>query len=376
MKRVCLVTWIGTGNYGTSLQSYALHKILEIEGYEVTFIHAFNEKEFAFRNKLKVFLFDKFKAIIKTFLNPIGCTQKKMKDNKLQQFNQDNYHSIHVRSRNSLRNLLNTTEVFITGSDQIWNCYHSFNPFFFLSFAADVKRVAYASSIGTKDFPESYKSHVREYLMKFSHIGVRENAAVLAISNLMKPNRKDVKQVADPTFLLDKKHWLSFAGKANIEIELPQKYILCYFIGSDSFSVDNLCCIKKELGIEDVVLIPSLENQETVIPSTMVYNAAGPYEFVKLIANAECICTDSFHATALSINLEKNFIEFKRFKDTDEFSQNSRIYELLDAYGLRNRLWDENSNNVFSKIRYEKVTPLVRKVRVESTEYLNSSINH
>ena len=35
MKNIVLVTWIGGGNYGTSLQSFALHRKLELLGLTV-----------------------------------------------------------------------------------------------------------------------------------------------------------------------------------------------------------------------------------------------------------------------------------------------------------------------------------------------------
>ena len=37
--KVCIVTWLGTGNFGTSLQSYALHMKLSEMGYNVSILH-------------------------------------------------------------------------------------------------------------------------------------------------------------------------------------------------------------------------------------------------------------------------------------------------------------------------------------------------
>lgn len=52
--------------------------------------------------------------------------------------------------------------------------------------------------MGTGDFPQAYKSIVKELLAKFSHIGVRESTAVPIIGELLE--RTDIVQVADPTF--------------------------------------------------------------------------------------------------------------------------------------------------------------------------------
>ena len=54
--------------------------------------------------------------------------------------------------------LLSEVDVFMTGSDQIWNCCHRFDSFMFLDFVGGGKRVAYASSIGTNCVPENMKT--------------------------------------------------------------------------------------------------------------------------------------------------------------------------------------------------------------------------
>ena len=41
MKNIVLVTWVGNGNYGTSLQSFALHRKLEMLGYKVSLLQNF-----------------------------------------------------------------------------------------------------------------------------------------------------------------------------------------------------------------------------------------------------------------------------------------------------------------------------------------------
>ena len=49
---VNLVTWLGTGNYGTSLQSYALHEILKEMDYNVRFVHSFSPENFSLKKRL------------------------------------------------------------------------------------------------------------------------------------------------------------------------------------------------------------------------------------------------------------------------------------------------------------------------------------
>ena len=45
IKVIGLVTWIGSGNYGTTLQSFALHEKLRLLGYDVFIIGTFKPSE-------------------------------------------------------------------------------------------------------------------------------------------------------------------------------------------------------------------------------------------------------------------------------------------------------------------------------------------
>ena len=58
MKKIVLVTWVGNGNYGTSLQSFALHRKLEMLGYKVSFLQNF-PNTFGFKYKVNNILSNK-----------------------------------------------------------------------------------------------------------------------------------------------------------------------------------------------------------------------------------------------------------------------------------------------------------------------------
>ena len=56
MKRIGLITWLGGGNYGTSLQAYALYKFLSKQGYDVSLIDYFNYQHFGIKPQIKALL--------------------------------------------------------------------------------------------------------------------------------------------------------------------------------------------------------------------------------------------------------------------------------------------------------------------------------
>ena len=99
-----------------------------------------------------------------------------------------------------------------------------------------------------------------------------------------------------------------------------------------------------------------------------------PFDFPSYIAFADYVITDSFHATAISINLSKKFVEFLRFKDTDGASQNSRIYDLLNHFHLKDRLYDGKDVAWIKDIDYTGIQNILEKDRKRSIEYLVNSI--
>lgn len=372
-KRITLVTWLGGGNFGTSLQSFALHRNLQNLGYSVTFLSGC-PKSFTIKNKTKrvLGLFGIDLTLIKNIFKKKELSAKQC---KLKDFIKDNYNLAKpINSKTQLDKLVNNSDVFVTGSDQIWNTVYCFNPFYFLDFAKGKKRIAYASSMGISDFPEEHKAEVKRLLSKFQHIGVREQTAVRAISTLL--GRKDVVQVLDPTFLLDKHEWFDISDKAKIEIDISQRYIFCYLIGNNPWYKEQIADVVKSTGINNLIIVPAQENKDFAIEGATIYDAAGPLEFVRLIRTAALVCTDSFHATALSLNMEKAFVEFMRFTDDLNESQNSRIYDLLDRYHLRQHIYNQPNKRWLESIDYSTVTRQIDDDRKKSLVFLVESIEH
>ena len=270
-------------------------------------------------------------------------------------------------------------------------------PFLFLDFAGDVKRVSYASSIGTGEIPAEYKSEVKSLLSGFSHIGVREKSAETALSALT--GRKDIKTVLDPTFLLSSEEWQDFAQGSGYK-HLPEdhkhlleghkplpkdhkhlpnrykhllkgKYIFCYFVGKASLYEGYLQKLKAISGLDRAVLLPSNDFPlETISGAERIENA-GPREFISLLSGADAVLTDSFHGSALSINLGKQFYCVKRFSDADPLSQNSRLYDLFSLFGIGDRFLE---NGEPGKIDYKAVSNRLKELRTESLSFLKKEI--
>lgn len=370
-KRIQIVTWLGNGNFGTSLQSYALYHFLSIKGYDCSILSSFNYKHFSLKGYFKMILsaLGIMKIRERRKIKKATDSRKLM---KLSEFFEHNIRQESVSSPWQYRNLLRNTDVFCVGSDQVWNAYFNFSPFNFLDFAGNVKRISYASSMGTKDFPEKYKETIKNLLLKFAHISLRETTGREAVSRLT--GRKDIKTVLDPTFLLTAEDWSSVAKQSQIEISVPKNYMLVYLIGNNDNYPKQVRELQEKTGIENVIIIPAVENPNFEIQDSIVYRDAAVAEFVKLLKDATWVCTDSFHATALSINFGKNFTEFLRFKDSDKGSQNSRIYDVLDTFKLQNRLYNEMQEMWSKPIDYKESHEILNHLRTDSTDWLINAI--
>ena len=370
-KRIQIVTWLGNGNFGTSLQSYALYHFLSIKGYDCSILNSFNYKHFSLKGYLKMILsalgIMKFRERRK--IKRVTDSKKLL---KLRDFFRRNIRQEIISAPCQYRQLLHKTDVFCVGSDQVWNAYYNFSPFNFLDFAGNVKRISYASSMGTNDFPERYKDTIKELLMKFAHISLREATGREAVSRLT--GRNDIKTVLDPTFLLTVEEWESIAKQAQIEISIPKNYMLVYLIGNNDNYPKQVQELKKKTGIENIIIIPAVENPNFEIQDSIVYRDAAVAEFIKLLKEAAWVCTDSFHATALSINLGKNFTEFLRFKDTDKGSQNSRIYDVLNTFNLQSRLFSEDDDMWSKPIDYKESLVILNNLRTDSSNWLIKAI--
>lgn len=370
-KRIQIVTWLGNGNFGTSLQSYALYHFLSIRGYDCCILSSFNYKHFSLKGYLKMILsaLGIMKIRERRKIRKAADSKKLI---KLSEFFENNIRQKAVSNPWQYRKLLMNTDVFCVGSDQVWNAYFNFSPFNFLDFAGNVKRISYASSMGTKDFPEKYKETIKDLLLKFAHISLRETTGREAVSRLT--GRKDIKTVLDPTFLLNAEDWSSVAKQSQIEISVPKNYMLVYLIGNNDNYPKQVRELQEKTGIENVIIIPAVENPNFEIQGSIVYRDAAVAEFVKLLKDATWVCTDSFHATALSINFGKNFTEFLRFKDSDKGSQNSRIYDVLETFKLQNRLYNEMQEMWSKPIDYKESHEILNHLRTDSTDWLINAI--
>ena len=370
---------MGGPNFGSNLQAYALFETLKRQGYSVKLFSGIPCDFFGYPNnfnatyylRLPLSLLGLYTYFLRLKLTLNSTGAYPLASHKVNRWVRKHLPRKHIFFKWQLSRLKRTESIFMVGSDQVWNTYVCFNPEMYLEFVDHGKRLSYATSVGTRTIKDEYKERMKIALKKFDHISVREKSAVAMLENLT--GRKDIEWVLDPTFLISAEQWVRLSTPPRIAHLTDVPYIFCYFLGENDQYAAMLKDVQAKTCVSNIILVPLCKNR--TFHSDLYYNYlnADPFEFIWLIAHATIICTDSFHATALSINLNKNFIEFVRFKDSDILSENSRIYDLLSRFDLMSRIYNE-THEWSRPIDFTECNKILDADRTKSLRYLENAI--
>ncbi|HOQ06429.1 MAG TPA: polysaccharide pyruvyl transferase family protein [Clostridiales bacterium] len=250
-------------------------------------------------------------------------------------------------------------DVYVCGSDQIWNplifSEKTYDPAFFADFARSGRRVAYAPSFGISSIPEDKREELAGYLAKFDCLSSREKQGEKIIREI---TGREAVTVLDPTLLLPAEEWsMLAAAPGSAGYDSPEAsggdspgtgdggplqtggYILCYFITDARKYADYVGLVAEKYRLPVV----SLCGSRRVVPQTKHKRLdCGPREFLGLFREASVVCTDSFHGTVFSLIFEKEFYSFEASKDPSK-AVGSRQYNLLETTGLLSRLYNISS---------------------------------
>ena len=258
-------------------------------------------------------------------------------------------------------------DIFITGSDQVWNYSSSgFDKNYFFQFSKNkYKKRSYAASFGFKELPEKYKEEYYSLLKDFNNFSVREESGQRIIKQLLGENAKiDL----DPTLLISGSQWseLCDTNRKDIMGLREKKYVLVYMI-SENMEILNLSKkLAKKNDAKVIYINDRWKNRKGVINVKKI----SIEEWLFLFKNASYIITNSFHGVAFSINMNKQFLVVEN-KDLKKSS--TRIESLLKETQLENRYIDniEKANKVFDvEIDYLRVNRLMEELRKKSIENL------
>jgi len=369
MTKATIITLQNIRNYGSALQALATQHIFEELGCEVDFINYKRANVSTLGKRLTNWTesYSFFKKIfaslllIPSFLRQETVFKRFIKANLKQQ--KKVYTCI-----DDFKDYKANSDVYITGSDQTWNS--SWNkgvlPELFLAFVPDsIKKIAYAASMGKETLDEWEIAETKKYISRYKYISVREKQAKEIIEKQLQIS--PITQVLDPTLQVDASFWRSLISTKK-SIYTPRKYVLVYQLNSNKEFDHYATSFAQKKGWPLVRLCTRFDQfvksgKSVLIPEVI--------DFVTLIANAGCVITDSFHATAFSCNLNTPMICIY----PNDF--NSRLSNLLSLLQLNDRhlkSYDDFSFLNSLDIDFKKINDLLKDERKKGITFLKKAL--
>lgn len=359
--RIGFVTTHRYQNFGTFLQCFALQKILQELGHDVEIIDYRREEfEQSTLNKARIVIGD-FRRHPMDYIRNISawfllCKRKSL----FYKFAKENFRVSRQfwKTNDDLKANPPQYDLYLSGSDQIWNpAICGFIEPYFLTFAPKGSlKASYASSIGLSHLSTTEIEQLKVMLTTYQYLSCREKIGCKLLADC---GYTEVKHVLDPTLLIDKSIWETMSSKSTIQ---NKDYNLCYFLAETPEKRTKAHELLSDEKIENLT-VDFRYSKDAIL-------AAGPYEFLSLIRNAKTIVTDSFHGMIFCVLFGKDFFVFPRHKETDHNHQNSRIIDMLDTIGLKNRWYPPSKDNI-SPIDYTIVDNKIKTLKQYSIEYLH-----
>lgn len=360
-NKIGIVTIHTDFNYGAVLQAIATQKLFEMNGYNAEIIDYRNkfidqQSKLIYKQNNKITGY--FITFIRnTFFRRYFYYKKAIKDLDLFRIKSNKRYY-------SLEDLKNVDyDILIVGSDQLWNpiISNGIDPVFLLNFGHPKKKISLATSMGSYSLNEKEKNVFKQLLNDFDSISVREKHALEQIQPLVS---QKVKELLDPTLLLDKKIWVDNYAKKSKYYDTSEEYILTYFVGGEKSKYrKKVKEYSERLGLPVWSIQYSNYNWKETNKKIL---GASVIDFIALIKNAKLILTDSFHGVAFSVNLEKEFIALTNVQNP------IRVKEFLNKLGLNDRI-DMKSGD-YNKIDYSVVGKKLTTMRKDSLDWVFKSI--
>jgi len=376
MRKVGIVTYYNIYNYGSLLQAYALQRIVESLGYKAVIIDYTNMR-------IKHNLIMRFLTYINRFIyclrSPaILCetiakkkvsykTVKSRSSISREKFKSFIINKLELSTENYLRADKNGFAAFITGSDQVWQLNAAgLHELFFLRFAPEQKRIAYAPSFGGFTIPGFNEKRLKKYLSEIPYISVRDESGVDVV---FKSIGQRVPQVLDPVILVDNEFWEEEIE--NIPID-NNRSLICYFNSDASWAFNTIDALCQKFNMEVIWLSSGYPLKGR---SYFQYDC-DPLEFPAFIKNARFVCTDSLHGTEFSILFNVPFFVFDRQYEV-VYEQGTRIDSLLRLACLEDRLVKSGQVvdiQAAKDIDFTKTNNNIKTIRVGSLKFLKESL--
>lgn len=346
MKIGIVTYWSSTNNYGEQLQNFALQEYLRGLGHEPFLIRYdyINDTIYGSRPLHIRLLRACNPKRLAGYLRSREDNKKRIKDSIDHPRGFEGFRERYLtmsRVYPSIDELINDppdADMYITGSDQVWNTFEggliemrNRVRAFFLDFGKEsIIRVSYAASWGRGSIPEDESVFIKPLLAKFNVVSVREKSGIDICRSL---ERNDAVLALDPVLLHDAEIYRNlYRGLKKDKPE--EKYVFFYYMNNDGgYDRQAVFDWADTKGLKVVYVTDDWHD-------TYERSFPGVTEWLELLDNAEYVVTNSYHCCVLSLVLGKRFGVIKRFGAYE--GMNTRLDSLFELLGIKPRYIDDD----------------------------------
>ena len=355
MKKIGILTFQNTLNFGAVLQNYALYRELKELSFDVAVLNYRSPK------------IERFECVVPVF-KPKALLRYGVLRNKARRFDRFKSKMPFTDScdANTIAGVAEEFDCIMVGSDQVWNTeITSSDPTYFLDFIDDpVRRKTYAASMGYGELPPCDFDQ-RPLISGFSSILVREKSAAETIAREC-PDAPTPHVVLDPTLLVEKNVWDDIEQTPRCADKAP--YVLVYAVSEFDAAFEAAHRLA-DSGGAIVINIPTY-GLRPVEGAKSLFNVS-PEEYLGLFAHARATVVSSFHGLCFSII---NHRDFYFSGQTAGKNTNSRATDLMDALGISGRTVQDLANGTVKPVDWDDVESRLSALRAESLRLLEESL--
>jgi hypothetical protein len=375
--KIGLLTYHFVDNFGALMQAYALREWFLARGHSAEFIDyrpAYVEHGGPFDRPWKLSLWRKNARILYLKANAL---RRRAFASRVQVQAFESFRQEHLgvpgpgfTSAAAVSEVSDKFDVLICGSDQIWNPspQRGLDPIYFLDIPGTerTRKVAYAPSFGRTTIEKRFLPEVGRLVGGLDAVSVREASGLNILEAAGLP-RTRARVVPDPTILHGR--FDALLGSENTSAD----HVFCYALRTDEVIRDVAGQVGSLIGSR--VRSPQTSHQRW--PSIGDAVQVGPVEWLRMLAKARVIVSNSFHGVAMSIVLNKHFLAVSL--PGKRAPLNARVLNLLEQLGLSDRMacsTDPASVRqlVETPINWPAVNARVEEVRAAAEAYLNHEI--
>lgn len=355
-------------NYGSFLQAYGLRRMLESLGCEVRFVD-YRPGECLVEPERPSRLPRPAAKLAEVLEGPGPLAAKLAYANYKRRYDARTWPLLGLPAEPDYRT--DDLDMLVIGSDEVFNCVQSnpnvgFSPDLFGAGSEADRTITYAASCGnttvSKLRERGVADEVAGWLRDLDAVSVRDENTASVVRELTG---------ADPVRNLDPVLAWDFFGEEDVpESPVEGRYLIAYAY-SGRLAGDECAALRAyadERGLKVV-------NVGGVQGSCDEFLDLGPLEVLAAFRGAECVLTDTFHGTILSVIAERPFAAIVR---TRGYGNAEKLTDLLARLGLESRAapsTDDFARLLDSAPDWTPVRARIAEGRIATLDYLQKEVS-